>query len=112
MSPKQAYRNWKFKRKYGCRPEEAWNVDSWLAPALATRLEAFADNLHSYPADRTPEGWETEILMAAADLRQYVSDDYLEIDDLDRSAEMWIENIKSGERAMHWVADNLNHLWD
>lgn len=104
--------NLKYSIKYawqrltrGYDDDQIYNIDNWLTRELSKRLFEWVEiGINSYPADRTFEQWEAEVLKAAEGLRDY--------DMMWEDIEKVDERSQAGLDAMKWVADNLIHLWD
>lgn len=114
----------------GWSDEDAWNLDHVLCTRLAAQLDSLADQLHGWPSTDefpTPEDWEQALRATAADLRRVYGSAATH-----QAADQWMESPAGAEessryerwaaldtadaeavtRALRWVADHHQHLWD
>lgn len=110
--------------------QDAWNLDHVLCTRLAAQLDSLADQLHGWPGNEefpTPEDWEKALRSTAADLRrvygsaetQQAADAWVaspagetETSAYERWAALDTADSEAVTRALHWVADHHQHLWD
>lgn len=111
--------------------DDAWNLDHVLCVRLAGQLESLADQLHGWPDTEefpTPEAWESALRAAAADLRRVfgsadtdaasdawlacMGDEEQEKAAFDRYRALEAADSEAVTRALRWVADHHEHLWD
>lgn len=123
MLAQLAYQGW-------CE-QDAWSLDRVLCTRLAGQLDSLADQLHGWPESEefpTPEDWESALRSAAADLRRVhgspatkeARDNWIDQVHDDEAAQLYYERYAALEeadreavtRALHWVADHHQYLWD
>jgi hypothetical protein len=84
-----------------------WNTDGWLTKLLGEVLVASSKELHGYPDEMDPELWKDSYRMAGEALLTYADNDWLSMSDEEYQA-----ITEKAQEALHWVANNLPHLWD
>ena len=111
--------------------EDAWGLDHVLCQRLAGQLESLADQLHGWPQSQefpTSDDWERALRATATDLRRvfgsaatraaaeawnaHTGDADQEQQAYERWAALDTEDAEAVTRALHWVADHHQNLWD
>ena len=111
--------------------QDAWSLDRVLCTRLAGQLESLADQLHGWPESEefpAPEDWEHALRETASSLRRVhgspetktARSEWLTYLDDEAQAEPYYERYAALEeadsqavsRALHWVAEHHQHLWD
>lgn len=124
------------RARRGWSDADAWNLDTNLCRTLSEQLAHLAHNGHGWPGEHsewpTPQAWQSELLRHSASLGRYHNDP--EVDDaVNRWYELYVtreadpaaeaaasqhhielerRNTEGAKASLHWVADNLESLWD
>lgn len=122
----------------GWADEDTWNLDVTLCLRLADQLDHLAENSHVWPGTAefpTPEHWTAALRRTAKQLRRvegstqtFEAEEALEkaMKAMDENKigpegvlgcrEAWIAASSKDQeevtRALHWVAEHHQHLWD
>ena len=139
LSLVDARRDARFRRqraRRGWSDADVWSLDNHLCRTLAGQLEQLADNANVWPGEGTQwvdeHAWQADLRRNAALLRRYA--DSVGVDDVTsdwyrlahrrgtdpvevEAASATIvalekEQLDGARAALHWVADNLQYLWD
>lgn len=136
---KNFFRNFKFawqRARYGYCDVDVWGLREHLLVLLRESLYKLANECHSYPPNYTDEEqWEKELRQAAEDCHyanfdnqpNEYADRYFEAIGKDlpnfdyvtlaqKAREVDANNIKDSvmrqERALAWIVEHFDHLWD
>ena len=91
----------------GWDDRSVWSLDWSLCKTLGAQLIYLADTSHGWPGNDTYvefEHWEDALRFHGSVLSQVA----IFSDDIDGET----QRIESARLSLHWVADNLGHLWD
>ena len=80
--------------------------------AVGNTMLKWADNLHGFPPDMTPEKWESLLRIHGEALRDYGLDYLDEEEDIDKAIENDCRREERAKDALRWVAENLETMWD
>jgi hypothetical protein len=98
------------RRTRGWDDRAITSLDDHLCRTLGAQLAALADTVHSWPEPSYPsiEAWRDALRTNARHLTHYATRwdriDAVEPDEEDRTRVL-------AENSLHWVANNLAHLW-
>jgi len=93
--------NWQLSRR-GWAHQDTWDLNLILARRLGAQLTNVAETTNGWPGPEkydSPQAWDRALRSAGTALTVYALDD--------RS----IHRRNEAKDALHWVADNLEHLW-
>jgi hypothetical protein len=124
------------RARRGWSDADTWSLDTHLCATLSAQLNHLAANNHGWPGEQsawpTSKDWEFDLRTQAELLERYVEDPF-EIESTNRwyqvasdhNADPGLadtisqqnivrqeQNLAGAKQALHWVADNLEHLWD
>jgi hypothetical protein len=94
---------WWQRRTRGWDDSETWNLDTTICEFVLPRLKIFADNLHSYPGDLTPEDWDVVLAQIIQAMQIIVDEGGYPFDK---------DEIEIVERGMDLFRKYFFALWD
>lgn len=89
-----------------------WSLDNHLCETLSAQLKHIAETTHGWPQSKQyPEfsDWKNTLLYHAENLANYSERWNFETEETVKQQE---EKYVKAQQSLHWVADNLEALWD
>lgn len=106
-----------FRLRYGFDKRDCWSLDLALAKWLAPRLRYLSEHARGCPCDpflsfsnddESIEKWKDQLAEAAKALESYKA----EWDNPDSTSASVVEANERTRKAIQWVADHFEQLWD
>lgn len=82
-----------------------WSIDNHLAETLGAQLQRFGAGTYAFCEGYPLIEWREDLIKHGKALSRYARDQYSFLDDEKQM-------VADAKEALHWVADNLEALWD